>query len=112
MSDGTEVLLHLLAGHADTVIGNGQCARRLIRGQMNGKIAAAQADGVVRQGLIGQLVDGIGGVGDQLAQEDLAVCIDRIDHQVQQAFRFCLKLFLFHMDQLPYFVLALLVPEC
>ena len=75
MSDGTEVLLHLLAGHADTVIGNGQCARRLIRGQMNGKIAAAQADGVVRQGLIGQLVDGIGGVGDQLAQEDLAVCI-------------------------------------
>lgn len=69
MSDDTEVLLHLLAGHADAVIGNGQCARSLIRGQMNGKIAPAQADGVVRQGLIGQLVDGIGGVGDQLAQE-------------------------------------------
>lgn len=69
MSDGTEVLLHLLAGHADTVIGNGQCARSLIRGQMNSKIAPAQADGVVSQGLIGQLVDGLRGVGDQLAQE-------------------------------------------
>src|SRR5262249_14537543 len=30
-----------------------------------------------------QPVDGVGGVGDQLAQEDLLVAVQRVDHQVQ-----------------------------
>ena len=34
--------------------------------------------------LIAQLVAGIRGVGDQLAQEDVGLGIDRVHHQVQQ----------------------------
>ena len=34
--------------------------------------------------LVAQLVAGVGGVGDQLAQEDVGLGIDRVHHQVQQ----------------------------
>ena len=34
--------------------------------------------------LVAQLLAGVGRVGDQLAQEDVAVGIDRVHHQVQQ----------------------------
>jgi hypothetical protein len=39
--------------------------------------------GVV-QGLEAQLVAGVGRVGNQLPEEDLAVGIQRVDHQLQQ----------------------------
>ncbi len=35
--------------------------------------------------LVAQLLAGVGGVGDQLAQEHVLVRIDRVHHQVQQA---------------------------
>ena len=35
-------------------------------------------------GLVAQLVERIGGVGDQLAQEDIAVGIDRMHHEMQE----------------------------
>ena len=38
-----------------------------------------------RDRLVAELVAGIGGVGDQLAQEDLAVGVDRVHHQVEEA---------------------------
>ena len=38
----------------------------------------------LRDRLVAQLVAGVGGVGDQLAQEDLAVGVDRVHHQVEE----------------------------
>ena len=35
--------------------------------------------------LVTQLLAGVGGVGDELANEDVAVRIDRMDHQLQEA---------------------------
>ena len=35
--------------------------------------------------LVAQLLAGVGGVGDELADENLAVGIDRMNHQMQQA---------------------------
>ena len=35
--------------------------------------------------LVAQLLAGVGGVGDELAHEDVAVRIDRMDHQLQEA---------------------------
>ena len=38
-----------------------------------------------------QLVAGVGGVGDQLAQEDLPVAVQRVDHELQQLADFGLE---------------------
>ena len=38
----------------------------------------------VGQGQEAQLVVGVGGVGDQLAEEDLAVAVQGMDHELQQ----------------------------
>ena len=39
---------------------------------------------VVGERLEAQLVGGVGGVGDQLAQEDLLVAVQGVDHQLEQ----------------------------
>ena len=38
----------------------------------------------MRDGLEAQLVGGIRGIGDQLPEKDLAVAVERMDHQVKQ----------------------------
>ena len=95
LGDGTQVLLHFVPGHADAVVGDGQQAVLLVRFQGNGKVAAVQTHVLVGQRLIGQLVNGVGGVGDDLPQEDLLVGVDGVDHQIKQPFALRLK-FLFY----------------
>ncbi|MNI94270.1 hypothetical protein D3C73_1523450 [compost metagenome] len=43
------------------------------------------------QGFEAQLVGGVGGIGDQLAEEDLLVGVQRVDHQLQQLLDFGLE---------------------
>ena len=102
LGDGAQVLLHLLLRHTDAVIGDGQGPVLLVPGNGDGELIPGQPHLVVRQGRIGQLVDGIGGIGDDFPQENLPVGIDRIDHQVQQPLGFRFKLFLFHKSYLPF----------
>ena len=61
------------------------------------KIVPVQAHLLIGEGLIGQLVHGIGGIGDDLPEENLLVGIDGVDHQVQQTLGLCPKLLLFHI---------------
>ena len=42
--------------------------------------------------------DGVGGVGDDLTEEDLLVGIDGVDHQIQQTLGFGFELFFTHVD--------------
>jgi hypothetical protein len=48
------------------------------------KLRVALEQRRVRQRLEAQLVAGVRGIGDQLAQEDLLVAVERVHHQVQQ----------------------------
>ena len=48
------------------------------------KLAVALEQALVGQRLEAQLVAGVGGVGDQLPQEDLLVAVEGVDHQIQQ----------------------------
>ena len=66
------------------VIADGQRAAVLVRLDMDLQIVLRDADGGIGQAFEIALVAGVRRVGDQLTQEDLAVCIDRIDHQVKQ----------------------------
>ena len=96
MSNGAQVLLKLLFGHADAVILDGQDAVVLIAGDEDAEIALVHAHGGVGQALIVQLVDGVRCVGDQLTQENFLVGVDGVDHHVHQLFAFSLKFFLCH----------------
>ena len=94
--DGTEILDHFLFGHADAVIGNGQGAVFGVTGDGDGEFIPVDAHLVVGQRRIGQLIDGVGGVGDDLTKENLLVGINGVDHQVKKTLRLCFELLLFH----------------
>ena len=82
--DGAEIVDQLLLRHADARIGDRQGAGLGIGRETDGEPLVAGDQ--VRPGdrLVAQLVARIGGVGDQLAQEDVGFGIDRVNHQVQQ----------------------------
>jgi hypothetical protein len=82
--DGAEVLRQIGLAHADAGIGDGERARFLVRHDAQLGLFR-QAERVVGQRLEAAAVHGVGGVGDQLAQEDLALGVERVDHQIQQA---------------------------
>ena len=82
VGDGAQMLLQLLLGHTDTVIGNGESACVLINGDGNAEIRLIHAHAVIRQRAEVQLVNGITGVGNQFPQENLLVCVNRVNHHV------------------------------
>ena len=94
--DNTKVIFQIFLIHADAVIGNGQGAVFLVRGNGDLEITAVETDGVIRQGHVGKLIHSVAGVGNDLAQEDLFVGVNRIDHQVQETLGLCFKLFFCH----------------
>ena len=90
--DGAQVALQLVRRHADAVIGDGQRTRVLIERETNGQVALAHLDARVLEALEVELVHRVRSVGDQLAQKDLLVGVDGIDHEVQELLALCLKL--------------------
>ena len=103
LGDGAQILFQLVLGHADAVVRHGKGAAVLVHRQMDLQILLVDADGGVGQALEIPLVAGVGGVGDQLAQKDLPVGVNGIDHQVQQLFALGLELMHCH-DRIPLFV--------
>ena len=83
--DGAEARGQVLAGHADAVVGDGQRLGFRVERDGDGEGAAALDQLGPGDRLVAQLLAGVGGVGDELADKDLAVGIDRMDHQMQQA---------------------------
>ena len=103
LCDHAEVVFRFLRVHADAVVADRQRARFLVGDDLDAKIVAVKTDLVVGQREIAELVDRVRGVGDDLAQKDLLVRIDRIDHQVEQTLGLGLELLLCHGFCLPPF---------
>ncbi len=97
MRDHAEIALHFLPVHADAVIRNGDGARVPIHGHADAEVLPCKTDALIRQGLVAELVDCIGGVGDDFAQENLLMRVDGVDHHVQQPPGFRFELFLCHI---------------
>ena len=95
--DCAEVVLELVLGHTDTVVGDLEDAVLFIDVDADLEIVVIQPDAVVRQRAEIELVDRVGRVGDQLAQKDLFMGIDGVDHHIQQFFGFCLELLFRHV---------------
>ena len=92
MGDGAQVAIQVLLRHADAVVGHGDGAGVLVEGDVDAELVLRQLDAGVGEAFEVQLVDGVRRVGDELAQEDLAVGVDGVDHQVEQLFAFGLEL--------------------
>src|SRR5262249_11361438 len=84
MRDGSEPLHHVLAAHADAVVLDREAFVVGVDQERDaqGRVIAEQ----VRAGdrFVTQLFAGVGGVRNQLADEDLLVGIDRVDDQVEE----------------------------
>ena len=97
LGDGAQVLLQLLGAHAHAVVRHRQRAPLLVRGDGDAHIPPLELSRVVRQRQVGQLVDGVAGVGDDLPQENLLVGVDGVDHQVHQTLGLRLELLFCHV---------------
>ncbi len=77
---------------ADAVIGDGQGARVAVRPDIDPVVAVAGGQIGIRDGGVPQLVACVGGVGDQLAQENFLFAVQRIGDDVEEAADFGLEL--------------------
>jgi len=84
LGNRAQVIDRLLLGHADAVVGDGQRAGRLVEAHPHFKGGCVLIQRGVVQGLEPQLVAGIRGVGNQLAQEDFLVGVQGMGDEVQQ----------------------------
>src|SRR6185312_2098812 len=82
--DRADVRHHLLARHADAVVGDADRARRRVHRDADAQVRIRLVQRVVRERLEAQLVGRIRGVRDELAQEDLLVAVQGVHHQLEQ----------------------------
>ena len=92
MSNGAQVLLELVGVHADARIGHGDRAGILVEADCDFEIALRQLHLAVGQAAEIQLVNGIGRIGNEFAQKDFAVRVNRVDHQIEKLLALCFEL--------------------
>jgi hypothetical protein len=90
--DGAEVLDQLRARHADAGIRHRQRACFLVPAHLDPQLGLVAVQRRVGERFEAELVAGIGGIRHQLAQEDVLVRIERMDHQPQHLLDFGLEL--------------------
>ena len=83
LGDGSELCDRLLAAHADAVVAHGQGSALGIGIDPDRERAVLAEQRWIRERQETQLVVGVGGVGNQLAQEYFPVAIQGMDHQLQ-----------------------------
>ncbi len=91
VGDGADVLHQLLAGHAHAVVLDHQRVVLLVDGDGDLQLLVPALEVGHGQELELHLVQGVGGVGHQLAQEHLLVFIERVDQDVEQLLDLRLK---------------------
>jgi hypothetical protein len=82
--NSTQVVDQVGLGHANTGIPDGQGLVLLIGDDVDAEVLARLELGRVGQSLVTDLVQGIGGVGDQFTKEDLLVGVDSVDDERQE----------------------------
>ena len=91
LRDGAELVDDGFAGHPRAVVGNRQRVLVLVGDQPDLPLGVAVQQVAVVDGIETDLVDGVAGVADQLAEEDLLVGIERMGDQVKDLPQFALE---------------------
>jgi hypothetical protein len=84
MGDGAQIGFQLLLGHADAGIGNGEGVflSSQIDGDFQGHMGCRRVL-FLHQTLVPEFFQGVGGVGDQLADKDITLGVERVDDDIQ-----------------------------
>jgi hypothetical protein len=88
---GSEIVDQLLPAHADPAVHNGQGSRLGVGPDADHERAAVGEQLRPVDAFVAQLVAGVRGVGDQLAQEYVRLGIDGVNHEAEQFGHFRLK---------------------
>lgn len=80
LAEGAHVKTYSL-GHTDTGIPDGQGLVGLVGDDVDAEVLARVKLARVRKGLVSDLVESIGGVGDDLSEENLLVGVDGVDDE-------------------------------
>ena len=89
--DGADIFNHFLPRHADAVVGNSHRACLRVKRNADLQFGVALKQRLVGQRLKAQFVAGVRCIGNQLAQENLLVAVQGVDHQLQQLLDLGLK---------------------
>ena len=81
----------ILLVHADAGVADGEGLVLFVQLQIDSRIEGERPVGIVGERQVAELVERIGGVGNQLAQEDFRMRIKGVDDQLQQLIDFGLK---------------------
>ena len=91
----TEIGFHLILGHSDTVVRNGDSACIPVDLDRYLEVLLGKTRGL-GHGFEVHLIDRIRSVRYDLTEEDLLVSVDRVDHKIQETLGFRFELFLSH----------------
>mmetsp|Transcript_32551 Transcript_32551/g.54503 ORF Transcript_32551/g.54503 Transcript_32551/m.54503 type:complete len:452 (-) Transcript_32551:35-1390(-) len=81
LGNGTQVVDQVGLGHTDTGIFNGESVVGLVGNKLDLKFRISIEDGWIGQRLVSNLIQCIGGVGDEFTQKDLLVGVKGVDDQ-------------------------------
>ena len=84
LGDRADEVDDLVAAHPDAVVADGQGALGRVGLEGDVQVGGVDLEVLVLVGGQPQLVQRVGGVGDQLPEEDVLGRVDRVDHQLQQ----------------------------
>merc|ERR1719506_1165031 len=84
LGDGSKVVDHVRLGHTDTGVGKGEGVVRFVASDVDEEVLLGLEELRVGKALVTDLVESIGGVGDELTKEDLLVGVERVDDQRHQ----------------------------
>ena len=91
VGDGSQVGLEFMAGHADAGIGEGQGVLFLIQIDIDLERHVAVKDIACGEALMPEFFQGIGGIGDQFADEDIPFGIEGVDNDIEEFLGFGLE---------------------
>ena len=89
--DGADITDNFIARHADAVVADRDGTGSLVDCDANLQIGIVLVERGIGDGREAQLVDRIGRIRDQFAQENFAVRVQRVNHELQELFDFGLE---------------------
>ena len=84
LGNRAQVVNEVGLGHPEARVANRERPVGLVGNELNVQVAAAVQDRGIRERLVANLVEGVAGVRDELAEEDVLVRVERVDDERQE----------------------------